>query len=577
MKYLEEANSLGHLLQLSCQHWGDKISHRVPKKGEFRDISYTELWEIVGRYAAVLMELGLKKGDRVNIFSENCFEWALTDWAAQTLGVVPVPIYPSLPSDQAKYIAQDSGAKVAFCGVPELAARMEGAQGVQIVLLSELAARAESVKVDPATWQAALDQVGFEDLATIIYTSGTTGNPKGVMLTHRNFVFAVQNIRKSIPITDTDTFFSFLPMSHVYERTDGHILPTTIGATVGYAQSLATLANDLLEVRPTVMCAVPRFLESFRGKILDGVAKAPPVRQKLFHLGLSQGTKRFKGGFAPLYPLTDKLVGEKIRARLGGRMRFFVSGGAALPPQVAEFFGAFNILVLQGYGLTETSSGMCFNPIDDNRYTTVGMPISGNEMKFAEDGEILIRGGFVMQGYFNLPEDTAAAIDSEGWFHTGDIGERLPSGHYVITDRKKDLIVLGNGKNVAPQPIENKMKESPYIAEVVLFGDGMEYVCGLVVPDFEAVKQFAKAQGIATTDPGELIQHEPVKALMKGEISRVNKTLANFEKLKKHTLINAVFSVDGGELTPSLKVKRRVIRERYASEIQSMTRGGGDD
>lgn len=573
-EYLERAQSLGHMLQLSCEHWGAKASHTVPKKGVFREVSFTELWEIVGRYAVVLKELGLKKGDRINIFSENCFEWALADWAAQTLGVVPVPIYPSLPPDQAKYIVQDSGAKVALCGVEELVRRLDGLDGVPVLLLSEIAERAEMAVPDEAVRRADLSAIDLDDLATIIYTSGTTGNPKGVMLTHRNFVFAVQNIRKSIPLTDTDIFFSFLPMSHVYERTDGHILPTCIGATVGYTQSLSTMAGDLLKVRPTVMCAVPRFLESFRGKILDGVAKAPAARQKLFHLGLQQGTKRFKGEFAPLFPLTDKLVGEKVRARLGGRFRFFVSGGAALPSQVAEFFGAFNILVLQGYGLTETSSGMCFNGPDDNQYKTIGRPLSGAEMKIAEDGEILIRGGWVMKGYYNLPDDTAAAIDSEGWFHSGDIGEQLPTGHYIITDRKKDLLVLGNGKNVAPQPIENKLKESPYIAEAVLFGDGMEYVCGLIIPDFTALKAYAEKNGIATADRAALLGLEPIKALIKSEIHRTNKSLANFEKLKKHVLINAEFSVEGGELTPSLKVKRRVIKERFAEEIKSMMRDG---
>ncbi|MBL8059516.1 MAG: long-chain fatty acid--CoA ligase [Chthonomonas sp.] len=571
MHYLAEAKSLGHLFALSCAHWGEKTSHIVPGKGGHREVSFNELWETACRYATVLRELGLKKGDRMVIFGENSFEWALADWAAQTLGVCPVPIYPSLPPDQAQYIATDSGAKVALCGVEELRKRLDGLQGVPVLLLSEIAERAANATFDKDQVEADIAQISMDDLATIIYTSGTTGNPKGVMLTHSNFVFCVQNVIKGFKITNEDTFFSFLPLSHVYERTDGHVLPTCVGATVGYMQSYATLANDFLRIRPTVMCAVPRFLEAFRGRILDGVTKTPPVRQKLFHWAIAQGTKRFKGEFAPFYGLTDKLVGEKVRARLGGRFRFFCSGGAALPSQVAEFFGAFNVLVLQGYGLTETSSGMCFNPIDDNRYKTVGMPLPGAEMKTAEDGEILIRGKWVMKGYYNLPEATAEAIDSDGWFHTGDIGEQLPSGHWVITDRKKDLLVLGNGKNVAPQPIENKLKESPYISEAVLLGDGMEYVCGLVIPDFQAI---AGKLPNAPTDPALAIEDDAVKKLLKEEIHRINATLANFEKLKRYKLINAVLSVEGGELTPSLKVKRRVIKEKFAAEIAELSREG---
>ncbi len=572
MSYLEQATSLGHLLKLSCQQWGSKTSHLVPVKGQHQPVSYTQLWDKVAGFAAALKSLGLQKGDRFNIFSENSFEWALADWAAQTLGLVPVPIYPTLPSDQAQYIVRDCEAKVALCGSQELVNRLAGMDGVRVMLLSELATMADGAKMDAAEWDDIIDAVRLEDLATIIYTSGTTGNPKGVILTHNNFVFAMQNIHKGIPLSNEDTFLSFLPMSHVYERTNGHILPTSLGATIGYVQSLATMAGDFLKVRPTVMCAVPRFLDAFRSKVLDGVSKAPPVRQKLFALALAQGTSRFNGGSAPLYGLTDKLVGSKIRERLGGRMRFFCSGGAALPPHVAEFFGAFNVLVLQGYGLTETTSGISFNLPGDNQYKTIGKPIPGVEMKLAEDGEILIRGGFVMKGYYNLPEDTAQAIDAEGWFHSGDVGEQLPGGNYIITDRKKDLLVLGNGKNVAPQPIENKLKESPYIAEAVLFGDGMEYVCGLIVPDFDLIKSFAEKSGIKTADETELLKLDPVKALLKGEIDKTNKTLADFEKVKRHVIIDAVFSVENGELTPSLKVKRRVIKDRYQAEIQSMMR-----
>ncbi|MBN8690268.1 MAG: long-chain fatty acid--CoA ligase [Armatimonadetes bacterium] len=570
--YFRQAKSLGHLLQLSCKEWGSKTSHLVPTKGDFHPISYTELWARVGQYAKALQQLELKKGDSINIYSENSFDWALTDWAAQTLGVITVPIYPTLPSDQAQYIVKDSGAKIVFCGKDELKNRIGEMPGVKTILLSELKVMAESCVQDQAEWDAHIQQVSLEDVATIIYTSGTTGNPKGAVLIHGGIVDTIANIRESIELDENDTFLGFLPLSHVMERINGHFLPVGLGATLAYAQNLASIGNDILKVKPTVMLAVPRFLEAMRGRILDGVQSAPPIRQKLFKAALEQGTTKFRGGVAPLSGILDKLVGGKVRERLGGRFRFFVSGGAALPAHVAEFFGAFGIQILQGYGLTETTSGICVNRPKDSDYRTIGTPLKNIEMKIADDGEILIRGKCNMICYYNLPEDTAAAIDPEGWFHTGDIGEQLANGKYQITDRKKDLLVLGNGKNVAPQIIENKLKESIYIGEAVLFGDGMEYICGLIVPDFDRVKAYAEKAGIKTQSDEELILHEPIKKLIKSEIDRINKTLAPFEMVKKHVLLAKPFSLETGELTPSLKVKRRVVKENFKSEIASMMR-----
>ena len=573
MSYLEQAKNVGQALRLGCAHWGSKTSHLVPEKGEYHAVSYSELWRKITHYAAALEQLGLRSGDKLNIFSENSFAWALADFASKSSGVVTVPIYSTLPADQAQFIAQDCGARVALCGSPELAKRLEGVPDLKIVLMTDFVELAESAQMDTAAWEARQDQLPPDALATIIYTSGTTGNPKGVMLAHSNFLFMARMVKASLPMDETDTFFSFLPMSHVYEHADGHLLPTLMGATIGYAQSLATIASDLPKVRPTIMLCVPRFLDAFRSKILDGVTKAPPVRQKLFRAALDQGSRKFRGQPALLHGPLDKLVGEKVRQRVGGRLRFFVSGGAALPAHVAEFFGAFGLPVLQGYGLSETTSGMCFNSLDDNRHTTLGKPLQGAEMKIAEDGEILIRGGFVMQGYYNLPDATAQAVDAEGWFHTGDIGEQMPSGHYVLTDRKKDLLILANGKNVAPQPIENKLRESDYINEVVLFGDGIEYVCGLIVPQFDALRAFAAATGIQVGSDADLIRLEPIKAKIKSEVDRVNKGLADFEKVKRHVILPAAFTVEDGTLTPSLKVKRRIVKERFAAEIQSMMRG----
>lgn len=574
--YIHEATSLGDLLRRSCSHWGRKTAALTPEGGKYLAVSYADLWDRVAATAHGLARLGLARGDRMAIIGESSMNWAVVDWAAQTLGVIVVPIYPTLPADQAQYIVRDSGSAVAVCASSALADKVAGVDGLKVVTyrpeggseaLSELAATPEDLK----PWLDGIAAIGREDVATIIYTSGTTGNPKGAVLPHRCFLSLIEGIRETIPVDETDVWFSFLPLSHVYERFAGHVLPIAIGATVGYANTLASMAGDLLAVRPTIMTCVPRFLQAFRDRVVDSVAKAPPLRRRLFHLALDQGAKRAKGGFAPLAGILDRLVGAKVRSRIGGRLRFFVSGGAALPPHVADFYAAMGLTVLQGYGLTETMAATCVNHPERNRPWTVGEPIKGVELKIAPDGEILIRGPSVMNGYHNLPDATREAIDEEGWFHSGDIGV-FEGSHLKITDRKKDLLVLGNGKNVAPQPIESRLKGCEHIDEAVLFGDGMEYVCALIVPNFEHVRQFARQHGIATAKNEELIQLEPVRKLIKAEIDEVNKSLADFEKVKRYELVAAEFTVEGGELTPSLKVRRKIVKEKFAPLIAKMQR-----
>ncbi|MEA2554099.1 MAG: long-chain acyl-CoA synthetase, partial [Fimbriimonadaceae bacterium] len=422
-------------------------------------------------------------------------------------------------------------------------------------------------QISQQQWETAFDQIQGEDIATIIYTSGTTGEPKGAMLKHEGYTFLCASVVKTLPIDENDTFLCFLPMSHVYERFAGQVLPISCGACIAYAKSLASLASDILTVRPTIMLCVPRFLEATREKIVDATKKQPPAKQKLFDLALAQGVKHAQGKFAPLYPLANALVGKQIREKMGGRIRFFVSGGAALPPHVAEFYMAFGLKVLQGYGLTETTAGSSFNHPDRSKYWTVGEPLEGVEFKFASDGEILIRGKSVMKGYWNKPQETAEAIDAEGWFHTGDIGEM--EGQYVrITDRKKDLLVLANGKNIAPQPIESKLKASPLIAEAVVLGDGLEHCIALITPNLDHLRA---ALNTDEKDSAKLIQMPGAKPLIKAEIDKVNKTLAGFEMVKKFALLDKAFTIESGELTPSLKVKRKVVKERYKDLIASIS------
>jgi len=558
------------MLRDSCRKYASNIAMIAPAKDGYTEITYKDLYEKVRAYAGVVKSLGLQKGDRLVILSDNCVEWALVDWACQTLGLVVVPIYPTLPSDQASYIVKDCGATVVVAGDESQKKKVADLEGVRTLMLrgtdDSIAAQADSGahKIDSAEWEAGIDAIALDDLATIIYTSGTTGLPKGAMLAHRGFLMLFGSIPNNIPVGETDRFLCFLPMSHVFERTDGQYLPISFGGSIAYSKNLMTLAKDMENGKPTVMLVVPRFLESMMDKILDGLKKQKPFQQKMFRLALSQGTKKYRGEFAPLYGLTNKLVGEKIRARVGGRLRFFVAGGAALPGHVSEFFGAFGLKIIQGYGLTETYSGVCVNHPDRNHPDTVGEPIPGVELKIAEDGEILFRGAARMVGYYNLPEETAKAIDDEGWFHTGDIGE-FKDNYLKITDRKKDLLVLGNGKNVAPQPIENKLRSSHFIQEAVVLGDGMEYCIALIVPNLEAIKE---KLGVKTID--DPAGNADVKALIKSEIDRINKTLANFEMVKKHAILEKPFTIESGELTPTLKVKRKVVKENYASVIEGM-------
>ncbi len=561
------------MLRRSARIYGDKPAVLVPVKGEFAPISYSAYLETVRRYAGVFLELGVRRGDRVAILSENAPEWAMADWACQSLGVVFLGIYPTLPPDQVEYIVKDSGATLLVAGSAELAKKFQGLPDHKVVLLkgNEQAlnemALAGTPKISEADWNKEIDATGPEDVATIIYTSGTTGIPKGALMPHRAFIHVAETVRNDgrLGIGEKDTFYCFLPMSHVYERVAGQFMPLGVGATIAYAKSLAAIAGDLIKVKPTIMLCVPRFLESFRDKVLDSVAKASPLKQKLFNLALAQGVKKAQGHFAPFAMITDKLVMSKIRERTGGRMFAFVSGGAALAPAVAEFYMALGLNVLQGYGLTETSGGSVINRPDNNKYWTVGEPL-GTEVKIAEDGEILLRGPGLMLGYYNLPEETAAAIDHEGWFRTGDIGE-FEGKNLKITDRKKDLLVLGNGKNIAPQPIENKLKSSEFISEAVVLGDGMEYCIALIIPRADHVRQH-----LHLDESVRLCDSSEAKALIKSEVDKVNKTLASFELVKKHALIEDAFTVESGELTPTLKVKRKVVKEKYADIIRTLGR-----
>jgi len=551
--------TLGQMLRATVQKFPDRLAITTIGKGAIA-WTYRDLFDRVGRYAAVLSTKGLQRGDRICVISENCPEWPVLDWACQCLGYILVPIYPSLPKDQSEYIVRDSGAKLIVLGAADQAPKVAGLpiESLQLKGLDELA-----MGTQPRALDADIDTAKDEDPCTIIYTSGTTGTPKGAVMPHQAFVHVCVAAKDHIHVDQNDRFLGFLPMSHVYERVAGQCLPIYLGATICVSKGLASLATEMREFKPTVMLCVPRFLENLRHRIMDAAAKEKPLQKRLFEMFVAQGIKKARGEFAPLHGLLDPLVGKKIRERAGGELRYFVSGGAALAPAVAEFYIAVGFVILQGYGLTETSGGTFVNRPEDNRYWTVG-PALDMECKIAEDGEILVRGRGNMLGYHNLPAETAAAIDPEGWFHTGDVGE-FEGKNLKITDRKKDILVLANGKNVAPQKIENLLKATDHIAEAVVLGDGMEYLIALIVPNFEKIRG---ELGLPETEL--LSTNSSARALIKKDVDSVSKSLAAFEYVKKHAVIDRPFSIESGELTPSLKVKRKVVGEKYKDVIDSM-------
>jgi long-chain acyl-CoA synthetase len=567
------------------------LAHK-PKGGTYQDISYTKLGESVDAFSKGLSTLGGQKDDRVALLSENRPEWAITDFGCLKVGAVTVPMFSTLTAAQVSYILNDSGAKV-ICvsteaqlkkmlsirdAVPTLehiilfdASENETPEG--IIQFEDVCGNAEESTSDASS------DANEDDIATIIYTSGTTGNPKGVMLTHVNFISNLHACKSLIDVGETDALLSFLPLSHVFERLGGHYVPLLSGAKVAYAESTFTVARNMQEVSPTMMLSVPRLYETMHDRILGAVQAGSPLKQKIFHWGVSVGSavssaiQQGKNPSAILQlkqSIADKLVFAKLKAATGGRLRFFVSGGAALPQAIAEFFHAAGILILEGYGLTETAPVISMNHPEKWKFGTVGVPVPGVEVKIAEDGEILTRGPHVMKGYFNNEAETAEVIDADRWFHTGDIGIIDVDGFVKITDRKKNIIVLSNGKNVAPQPIESELVQSPFISQIMLIGNERKNLAALIVPNFDALKAWASENNIETTEIPEMLKTREVQQLIQGEIRSRLTDFADFEQVRRFTLLEKEFSQEADEMTPTLKLKRNVIIEKYADVIDGM-------
>lgn len=621
MSIIVPFNTIPELFLNVSSHYSGKpktaFAFKPKGSNEYKPISWDEFTAHVMSMASWMKNHGLVPGDRVAILSENRYEWAVTDMAMQLIGCVNVGLYPSLPSNQVEYIMQDSNSKILFVSTgiqlkkavevfdacPDLMTVvafddatnkdhmqlpfvsrfedvMDGGQAIHSKMYSSI--RETAVEVKP------------EDLCTLIYTSGTTGLQKGVMLTHSNLCKNIHNAVKLIEISDQDRCLSFLPLCHSFERMAGYYAFLSCGGEIFYAESVETVAKNMGECNPTIVVSVPRLFERIYGLVARSVEEGSPLKKKIFNWAIGVG-KEYASGKRGLVSaqraVADKLVFSKLRQRTGGKIRYFASGGAALPVDVGNFFTAAGLPILEGYGLTETSPVISVNPIFGPRIGTVGhiitdctvaiqrlsdnkiiAQLSGEEYPStlsSEEGEILCKGHNVMSGYWNKPDATAEVMDADGWFHTGDIG-RFNNGYLQITDRLKHMIVNAGGKNIYPGPIEDLIKSIPYVEQAVLIGEQQNFMAALIVPDIESLKIWARQQNLGYNDEKELLYKQEVTNLFDKELKKLSKSLASHEKIREFRLIPESFSIEGGEMTPTLKVKRKVIESKYADLISSI-------
>jgi len=569
-------------------------------RGIWEPVSHATILERVRHTALGLAQLGIVAEDRVAILSENRPEWLIADYACLCRSITDVPIYPTLPAEQISYLLNDSGAKAIFVSTADQARKIAAVRhevpGVLHVIgfsatrddgcdltLAELEAlgKAQDSADRAATFRQEALAVSPDQLITLIYTSGTTGNPKGVMLTQDNLHSNVVATRNSVPVSISDVALSFLPLSHIFERMGDYYLFAS-GVRIAYAESIDTVPVNMSEVKPTLMMSVPRLYEKIYARVVENAMAGGGAKKRIFLWAKGVGERwsdeqlagRAPGGLLALqYRIADTLVFSKLRERTGGNLRFFVSGGAPLSPDIAKFFYSAGLIILEGYGLTETSPVISANTIEQYQLGSVGKPIAGVEVMIAPDGEILSRGPHIMKGYYNRPDATAESIDEGGWFRTGDIGE-LRDGFLRITDRKKDIIVTANGKNIAPQPIENRLKGNKYVSQAVMIGDKRTFPVVLVVPNWDQLEGWAGRKGIVWTARAELLAMPTINAKMEQEVRSQLVGLASYETPRKVLLLEHDFSIERNELTPTLKVKRRVIDNTYQREIDALYEGG---
>jgi long-chain acyl-CoA synthetase len=592
-----ERDTLTRIFYGGIDRFGGMEALRFKRDGAWRSMTYREVEQRVARVAAALNSWGLAPGERVAILSENRPEWAVVDYATLALGAVVVPVYPTLPPDQVAFILKDSGARFVFVSNAEQAGKVSATRGQlpgleRVIPFDPPEASAEANVLAPLAnpepdlaWLRELRRralaVAPDSLATVIYTSGTTGVPKGAMLTHLNIAATIAATRqhRALPTEPGEVALSFLPLSHIFERACDYYLWDS-GVVIAYAESIQAVPANLLELSPHVMVSVPRLFDKVYAKVMGTPGFKGRLLRWASRVGAAVVDARAAGRqpspwLRLQYRLADLLVFHKIRHLMGGRLRTMISGGAPLSATVGKFFHAAGLPIYEGYGLTETSPVLAANRAGEFRLGSVGLPYPGVELRIAENGEILARGPNVMKGYWNNREATNQALDSEGWFHTGDVGEFDGSGFLRITDRIKDLIVTAGGKKVAPQPIEGRTTLSPFIAHAIMVGDQRPFPTMLLIPDFERLISWAQEHGLSVTDRGDLCRQPTVIEMLEQEALSRLQDLAQFERPKRIAVVAEELTVDSGLLTPTLKVKRRVVEARFRNIIEALYAGGG--
>jgi long-chain acyl-CoA synthetase len=575
--------NLVEMLHESVQFHRDKECIRYKQAGVYKSLTYDELWDDIMHLASGLVQCGVRFGDKVAILANNCPQWAMSDYAVLAIGAVVVPIYPTIPAEQVGYILKNADVSTVIVEDPNQFQKVLDSwpEGLRQAII--IHGDTTQVRVSPdnrrVSWFSEVQELGRlsksneidfhsipeDQLATIVHTSGTSGNPKGVMLSHRNIVSNVRASLSMMPVKPGDVSLSYLPLSHIFERTVGQFASLYAGASIAYAESIETIPANLLEVRPTLLVTVPRLLEKVYAQIYAKLDHAPKPLRGLIHSGLARESNT---GIA--YRLVDMLVYRKLRKGLGGRMRALVSGGAALSADIARFYGKAGIPVHEGYGMTEASPVIAVNPLGKSRPGTVGKVIPGVEVLIASDGELWVKGPNVMLGYYGAPEETAECIEN-GWLHTGDIVE-INDGYVKIVDRKKNILVLATGKNVAPAPIENAIALCPYISAAVLVGDGRKYVTCVLSPDVASLRPVAARLDLGT-DVTDWVKHLEIQHLIAAEVKRTTSSFAPYEQPKRAVLLAHELTLESGDLTPTLKVKTRILMEKYGQQIQNMYDG----
>ena len=588
--------TLVDLFEFATQTHRKRDTFLTKRSGKYEPVSAEEVREKVHLVAAGLVSLGIQNNDRVGLLSENRPEWTIADFGILCSGAITVPLSPTLPFAQIRELLLDSEPRALFVSnlkqlenILSISSDLPSLQ--KIVILESRAGPSHSVlsfnqlmasgahylQRNPRFIAEFPRQVRPNDIASIIYTSGATGLPKGVMLSHGNIVANVQGCTEAISIDQSDLALSFLPLSHIFERTVDYLMFYR-GATIAYAENVETVARNMLEVRPTVVACVPRFFEKMYARIQDTVTGSSPFKRGLmswaFKVGrqvnqAEHGTRHVPVSLKLQKSLAESLVFSKLKHALGGRIRFFISGGAPLAPELAEYFFSAGILILEGYGLTETSPVIAVNRPSQFKFGTVGPPLHNVSIRIAPDGEILTRGPAVMNGYYGKEAETRAVME-DGWFHTGDIGVIEDEGFLRITDRKKDIIITASGKNVAPQQIENLLKSNPHFLNAVVVGNRRPYLSALVVPNPERVKQVAQALGLTASDYGTLVQDPKIYRHYMELIQQLGVNLASFEQIKRIVLLKDDFSIEKGEMTATLKIRRRIIEEKYKDLLEQL-------